>query len=289
MNVIIPAILCGGSGTRLWPVSNENLPKQFLQLTGDHSLLQMTALRILSLDTVTPDNVLAITHMTHAALVKRHLDEIDPILTGHIISESLAKNTAPAIALATLYAAHHFSENDILFIVPSDSYLENPVALNTALGFALDSAKAGKIALFGMTPDRPETGYGYIKKGFELSPDCFEVEAFIEKPDEKTATELLKSPDYLWNSGMCLARISTLLHAFKEHALDLLTAVLENPTSYENVPNIAFDKAVLEKSKNISVTPCDSAWSDVGTWQGLWQILETEVSSPIYKPARLRL
>ncbi len=270
---IVPVILCGGSGTRLWPLSRAEMPKQFLRLTGEYSLLQNTLLRALSISGALPSNVVTVTLKLQMPLVAEHLAAIDPKAGKHILGEPRARNTAAAIALAADYVAKKFSQDAIMWVLSSDAHIGDEENLRTALQSALEVAAAGNIAIFGIKPHRPETGYGYIKKGAPSDiPNACLVDHFVEKPSFDTAKFYVQTKEYLWNSGMFVFRASTILDEYKA----LAPEILDHIKSYDRIPALPFDKAILEKSSKLNVIPCDPLWSDIGSWQSLWEILKKD-------------
>ncbi len=277
---IIPVILCGGSGTRLWPESREDLPKQFLKLVDDHSLLRNTIDRAVKVTACSVEDIVCV-------CLGQLADDISQVLNeagagGHVLSEPMARNTAAAVALASEYCAQTFGPDCFIWILPSDHYIGKLDVLQNAVNCAVDSASQNKLVTFGITPTRPETGYGYIKceKSSDLS--ILPVERFVEKPDFQTALSFLQDGSYYWNSGMFLFRASVVLEAFAALSSDILEAVrvaitagtITTPSAndYANVPKQPFDKAIMEKSGDVTVIPCDMAWSDVGTWESIWEI-----------------
>lgn len=284
--LIVPVILCGGSGTRLWPVSRENRPKQLLPLLNDFTLLQNTLRRALRVGGADPSSVIVVTTEDIHGAVKQQISDIDPAAAGHIICEPAARNTAPAIALAAQYAIHHFGEDAVLWILPSDHYVGNEIALSSALQHALVAARNGRVCTFGIQPTRPETGYGYMCLG---APDAdektFSIERFVEKPDPQTAQAYLDAGNYLWNSGMFVFTGKIAMEQYRRLCPDLWDGVSaaahaseKNPAKdiYGALPSIAFDKAIMEKADNIAVVPCSPQWSDLGSWQSLWEIREKD-------------
>ncbi len=266
MGRIIPVILCGGFGKRLWPLSKADRPKQFLNLIDPQtSLFQKTVERGLNLTGASLNETVIVTNEQYTDLVKTHLGRPCP----HIISEKTPLNTGPAIARAAYYVSEHFSPDSLMLVMPSDHYIEDITPLNISLIIAEKEALKDRIALFGITPHRPETGYGYIKIN---SKNPLSVEAFIEKPDIATAKKLLESSQYLWNSGIFTFKASAILNVFRLHAPD----ILEHVENGADIPPVSFDKAVLENSSDLSVIPCDMQWMDVGTWEGLLEVMKNK-------------
>jgi len=280
---IIPVILCGGSGMRLWPASRENHPKQFLSLTNDFSLLQNTARRALRACGADARAIVCVTHESMRGAVSEHLAEIDNDAPLHILSEPAARNTAAAIAFAARYVSTTFGPDAILWILPADHHIEHEDILQAALQKALTAVHDSRLVTFGITPTRADTGYGYIRlgKGLEAHEGVHAVCHFREKPDTATAQSYLDSGEYLWNSGMFLFNAATVLKEFETHApgiLEIVDAAMEKsitdpcPYTYTAVVAQPFDKAVIEKSDAVAVVPCDPGWSDIGSWESLWDL-----------------
>ncbi|PZP55331.1 MAG: mannose-1-phosphate guanylyltransferase/mannose-6-phosphate isomerase, partial [Micavibrio aeruginosavorus] len=232
MGRIIPVILCGGSGKRLWPLSKADLPKQFLNLTDpETSLFQKTVQRASDLTGATLNETIIVTSSRYTDMVTAHLRKPCP----HIISEKEARNTGPAIARAADYASRHFSADDLILVLPSDHYIEDEAPLYLALKTAISEAYKNRIVLFGITPHRPETGYGYIK----IDPENpLSVDSFTEKPDAATAHDFLLSGQYLWNSGIFLFKASAVLNEFRLYEPQIITHIEDDA----KLPSISFDK-----------------------------------------------
>lgn len=264
----IPVILCGGSGTRLWPLSRKEAPKQFLSpLHPERTLLQSTVQRALNTTGCTPDKIVIVTLASYAENARAQMKGLSELATQNIVVEPDARNTAAAIARAILYCEQTFGKDAVLWVLPSDHKIENEEALKTAYLKALQVTEQSLIVTFGITPSYPETGYGYIQKG-----EGYEVKRFVEKPDIDTAQSYITQGDFLWNSGMFLFTIKTGLTEFKTHApeiLDLVHQSLTDPSHYLKIPKIPFDIAIMEKSQNRAVIPCDPKWADIGSWENL--------------------
>ncbi len=280
---IIPIILCGGSGTRLWPMSREAYPKQFLTLTGEASLLQETVGRSLRLTGAKPEDVVIVTLQSFAPDVKRQLEEVFPGASAHMICEPLARNTAAAVAYAAAYVARVFGDDAIMWVLPSDHHIGSEQALGQAFELAKASAVDDSLVTFGIKPTRPDTGYGYIRLADKIIMDNLTpVAAFVEKPDFATAQEYVNTGEYLWNSGMFVFTAGFVLKQFEIYAADILAAVRTalqgqdqtrpDADAYARIPLNSFDKAIMEKSSAVMVVPCDPDWSDIGSWQSLWDI-----------------
>jgi mannose-1-phosphate guanylyltransferase/mannose-6-phosphate isomerase len=286
--MLVPVILAGGSGTRLWPVSRDTMPKQLARLAGEQSLLEQTARRLLA--RVPPEQVVTVGAKAQDFLVRRELEAIDPALARNRLLEPVGRNTAAAIGLAALHVQQRFGGDALLWVCPSDHLMQAPEALHAALEAALPVAAAGELVTFGITPTRPETGYGYIRTGAPLpgAPSVLRVARFVEKPQRPAAEAMLAAGGHLWNSGMFLFRADRILAELGTHVPAILAGVraafealkeaqggaFEAPLEeYERIPAQPIDKAVMERSERIAVVPCDPGWSDLGSWQALWERL----------------
>mgnify|MGYP002344702440 FL=1 len=282
-STVIPVILSGGSGTRLWPMSRASFPKQLWPLLSAQSLLQETALRARGISLSAP---VIVCNEAHRFLIAEQLREAG-IESPKILLEPVGRNSAPAIAAAALLVAQT-DPQAILWLMAADAAITKPEALNTAMQNAVAGAEQGLVVTFGMKPTRPETGYGYIEVGQTISglEGISTVKAFREKPDEEQAEFFLKSGDYLWNSGMFVFRADTLLREMEEHAPEVMTAVRAafeaqkgdlfferlGVEEFKTAPDISIDYAIAERSSNVAVVPADLGWSDVGSWDTLWDI-----------------
>ncbi len=282
-NKIIPIVLCGGSGTRLWPISREGMPKQFLRLTGDQSLLQMTALRAGQIAGSKPEDLVVVSLGTMKGELMNQLGALGAGYTNHILSEPMARNTAGAVAFAALYVAEKFGADSMMWILPADHHIGDEKTLERAVHDSLSVVNEGYLLTFGINPARPETGYGYIKVGDVLKGGpARKAEKFVEKPDVKTAQSYIDDGNYMWNSGMFLFRTDAIIESFKSHAADIFeitaramksgTKTEPDAAVYGTLPEQPFDKAIMEKSNKVAVTPCDPEWSDIGGWESLWEI-----------------
>lgn len=274
-NQIVPVILSGGSGTRLWPMSRAEQPKQFLPLTGDRTMMQLTLDRVA--DGFAPPVIVA--NAAHAGLIERQLEGAQ----ATIILEPAARNTAPAIALAALAVA----PADALLVMPSDHVITDVSAFRAAIGAVQPLVDRGWLATFGITPDAPETGYGYIAMGAEEAPGVYRVSRFVEKPDRETAEAMLTQGGYVWNGGIFLFRADAYLRALGSHAPAMLDAaraafegarhdgrhVYPDPAAFAASPADSIDYAVMEKAVKdqgrVAVVPVSMGWSDIGSWDAL--------------------
>jgi mannose-1-phosphate guanylyltransferase/mannose-6-phosphate isomerase len=261
-------ILAGGSGTRLWPMSRQNFPKQFLALGTPHSLLQKTLQRHLKASSA--ENIWVVTHQDYAFHVANQLKVLSK---KNILLEPVAKNTAPALLLALTYLREtdSLSDEEVLFVSPADHLLSSDEIFIQQLDEVEILAKQGHIVTLGVTPDRPETGYGYIRK---------DAAEFVEKPDYPTACAYVASGNYLWNSGMFAFTLKTIRKEMETHAPDLWkyweSSVQELLHFFPQMPEISLDYAVMEKSKNLLVLPLKTSWSDVGSLDSLYTIMEKD-------------
>jgi len=288
---LLPVLLCGGSGTRLWPLSREAYPKQFLALAGKDSLLQATCLRLQGLPGL--DAPLLISNEEHRFLVAEQCRQID-IVPHAMILEPVGRNTAPAIAVAALYAMES-QQDPVLLVLPSDHLLLDEAGFRQAVITALPAAEAGALLTFGIVPTAAETGFGYIKA--QAGEGVRGVEQFVEKPDLVTAEKYLASGEYFWNSGMFLFRASRFIEELEKFAPAILqhckTAVAKakrdadflrlDKEAFSACPADSIDYAVMEKTSDAKVLPIDVGWSDVGSWSALWQVAEKDSDGNVHR------
>ena len=285
---MIPVILAGGSGSRLWPLSREKFPKQFLKLTGSLTMLQSTLSRLNNLNA---DDSIVICNEEHRFIVAEQLRELGK-LSNNIILEPKGRNTAPAITLAALAAKRKFADEDpLILILAADHNIQDEHVFCEAINKASSLASYGKLVTFGIVPFKPETGYGYIRRGDEVPVDeqhavAFEVAQFVEKPNLETAQAYVASGEYYWNSGMFLFRAGRYLEELKKYRPDILDAcekamsAVDPDLDFIRVDEEAFlacpeepvDYAVMECTADAVVVPMDAGWSDVGSWSSLWEI-----------------
>ncbi len=273
-------ILAGGSGSRLWPLSRELCPKQLLKLDGENSLLQSTFKRLCRF--IDPENIISITNIKHANDVKFQLSKVCG--NSVVLSEPIAKNTAPAIAASIEYFKQMKDENEVVIIVPSDHLIKDLEKFENTVKTGLKAAEEGKIVTFGIQPTYPETGYGYIKTKSE-NDGIFDVDCFVEKPDLKTAQKYLLEGNYFWNSGIFMAKVSTLLKEFAHYQKEIFEnlsklnykeSITIKYGVFEDMPSISFDYAIMEKSNKIVLCKLQSDWSDLGSWQSLYDVTEKD-------------
>jgi len=284
MRTIHPVILCGGSGTRLWPLSRALLPKQFLPLAGTRSMLQETALRLAGLRDATAP--ILISHVDHRFLVAEQLREAGGALALHLL-EPEGRNTAPAIAAAAVWVAAQDTDA-LLLVLPSDHAIRDVPGFHQAIGRAATLAANGRLVTFGIVPTSPNTGYGYIRRGTPeaATPQAYAVTEFVEKPDEARARTFLERGDYYWNSGMFLfgaRRYLEELRRFRPEIITSVEAAILNGTrdldflrldegAFARCPAESVDYAVMERTRDASVVAADIGWSDVGSWSALWEL-----------------
>tara|TARA_Y100000748_G_scaffold62376_1_gene50198 strand:+ start:2327 stop:3421 length:1095 start_codon:yes stop_codon:yes gene_type:complete len=271
---IYPVILAGGSGKRLWPISDSEKPKQFSAFFGESSLYQNTIERLDGLDI---KQVITLSNMDYRFIVAKQTEDLS--LENTIILEPFMRNTAPAIALAAFYV-----KNDpILLVLPADHIIKNNAKFTSTIKKGISLANDGKLVTFGVIPSEPNTGYGYIEKG-KKNTDSYSVKKFIEKPDLKKAKNFFESEKYLWNSGIFIFRASRYLSELKKHRKDIYRFCRESllkadinsdfirpeKNYFKLCPSESIDYAVMEKTSDSVVIPLDLDWSDVGSWKSMW-------------------
>jgi len=278
--MLIPLILSGGSGTRLWPVSRKNLPKQFLSLAGRETLFQQTVSRTRSIPGVHDPIVIAADD--HRFLVAEQLSELD-IAGAGILLEPVARNTAPAIALGALQAIS-LDPDAVLLVLPADHLITDNSAFVQAVEDAIPLARKDWLVTFGIRPERAETGFGYIRRGDSIAPSAFRVDRFVEKPDAATAASYLADGGYDWNSGMFLFKASRYLEELQRFAPGMLEVVRTafaaavrdldfirvDEASFAQAPDNSIDYVVMEHTGHAAVVPVSCGWSDIGSWSALW-------------------
>lgn len=309
---IVPVILAGGSGTRLWPLSKPTTPKQFLRVFGKHTLLQDTLARTRGL---APGRVVIVTGEALKTETMAQVKELGltvfsagsgdvppptgPAATnepaGVVLAEPCARNTAPAVALAAAYVRDEIGPDAVMVVLPADHHIGDAVLFVATLHAAIQAAADGSLVTLGIQPDKPETGYGYIKAATKPTPDdrlpataiAVPVEKFVEKPNLETATKYLAEGNYFWNSGMFVWRADAVLAAFAAHmpALAALAALpwAEFQARFAEAPSISVDYGILEKAPNVKMVPARFAWSDVGTWDSVAEFWRED--GKLVKPA----
>ena len=276
---LIPVILAGGSGVRLWPRSRSRYPKHLLRLFGRHSLLQDTVLRLSAY--APPERMRVVVAASQREAVEAQLRALEGGERIRVLVEPEGRNTAAAVALAAEDVIAGGEAQAVLFICPADHRIGRPELLREAVTRLLPAARAGWLGTFGIRPDRPETGFGYIERAGALDgcDRVFAVRRFIEKPPRAEAERLVNSGDCLWNSGMFLMRADRVRAELAAHAPEIARSLARalqegqggpDPARYREIPALPIDKAVLERSGRVAVTPVDPDWSDVGSWQAVW-------------------
>lgn len=279
--MLLPVILAGGSGTRMWPLSRMSYPKQFLSLYSDDSMIQDTFNR---LKNISHDASLVICNDEHRFLVAEQLRRINNKKVD-ILLEPVGKNTAPAVALAAIKEVLS-GRDPILLVLAADHIIKDVISFENAVRDATILAETGKLVTFGITANKPETGYGYIKKGEKVSESGYAVDSFHEKPSVELACDFLSEGNYLWNSGMFLFKASAYLSELEKYRPDILLSCQKafagsykdldfiriDANSFSCCPSESIDFAVMENTKESIVVPMDAEWNDVGSWLSLWDI-----------------
>jgi mannose-1-phosphate guanylyltransferase/mannose-6-phosphate isomerase len=290
---IIPIILSGGSGKRLWPISRKNYPKQYITLIGDKSSFQETILRLNGLDNIL--SPIVVCNSDHRFVVAEQLNQIG-ISESTILLEPIGRNTAPAIVAAALHA-QKIEENAILLVLSADHLINNIEAFHRAIMIAVNNALKEKLVTFGIIPTDSKTDYGYIKLSDNEYQGAYKVNKFIEKPDEKVAKTMLEEGGYLWNSGMFVFKPGVLIDEMKVHSTEIVTNVNKALNSskvdldfirlgvkdFESCESNSIDYALMEKSSNVVVVPLDAEWSDIGTWSSLDEASRSDKNGNVIK------
>ena len=275
---IVIVVMAGGSGSRLWPISRSMLPKQFLPLISKNTMLQETVHRLQGLDY---DSIITLCNEEHRFFVAEQLKEMG--LNSKIILEPESKNTAAAITLAAL----NEDPETLLLVLSADHIIDNINAFHKAINSGIELANLDKLVTFGVVPNKPHTGYGYIKKDKPVQGG-FEIEKFVEKPSEDLAESLFKSGNYLWNSGMFLFKAGKFIQEMKKYSPDThkfckqayskktndIDFIRVEKSSFLQCPNISVDYALMEKTNDSAVIPLNAGWSDVGSWSSLWDVVD---------------
>ncbi|WP_265555290.1 mannose-1-phosphate guanylyltransferase/mannose-6-phosphate isomerase [Serratia grimesii] len=289
MSKLIPVVMAGGTGSRLWPLSRESFPKQFLSIDDSgFSLLQQTLQRLSGLEGVQVAAPLIICNENHRFLVAEQLREIDQLATN-IILEPVGRNTAPAVALAAHLAAEE-DDGSILLVLAADHLIKKVDNFHAAIKTAVQHGTEDRLVTFGIIPGHPETGYGYIRRGSEISSECFKVDAFVEKPCLEKAIEYLASGEFSWNSGMFMFKTAKFLQELEQFSPEIFAITQQSVVDsqrdmnfirvdqelFKLCPSDSIDYAVMEKTCDAVVLPIDAGWSDVGSWSSLWEVSEKD-------------
>jgi len=295
-----PVILCGGTGTRLWPLSRAGFPKQFLCLTGEESLFQLAVRRLAGLkgDDIAAAAPIVVTNDEHRFLASEQLRE-SGVEANKILLEPVARNTAPALTLAA-FAACEAGSDPILVVTPADQTIVNEDIFTLTLRSAIREAEQGKIVILGVVPDRPETGYGYIQAEADRKKSILAVQRFVEKPDTATAQQYVESGDYFWNAGIFVLKASTWLAALNAFRPDIAeysrlawdkrdydhAFIRPGKTEFADIPSQSIDYAVIERCPDsafpIVMAPLDAGWSDLGAWDAVWKILPKDTVGNVH-------
>jgi len=290
---IIPVILSGGLGTRLWPLSRNLCPKQYLPLVSNKTMLQETILRLDGLENLA--DPIIVCNNEHRFLVLEQCQQIK-IKNPIIILEPIGKNTAPAIAAAAMQLLKE-GDDGVLLVLSADHIIQDIEAFHLAINIADKQAKKGKLAIFGIVPTDPNTSYGYIKASIGNTYGPYNVEEFVEKPTLKTAQSYLEKGNYLWNSGMFMFKASTLIDELTTHSPEIVSSVNNavihskqdldfirlNKEGFESSPSNSIDYALMEKSDNVVVVPLDAHWNDIGAWSALYDIGKKDSNGNVIK------
>ncbi|MGI1970355.1 mannose-1-phosphate guanylyltransferase/mannose-6-phosphate isomerase [Shewanella baltica] len=288
--MILPIVMAGGTGTRLWPLSRGNFPKQFLSLSGKTTMLQSTVSRLTGIDHAP---VMLICNEEHRFIAAEQVRQLGVKHSG-IFLEPVGRNTAPAIALAA-FKAIEFGQDPLLLVLAADHVIEDVSAFQQSISKAKELALAGKLVTFGIVGNKPETGYGYIKRGEEYQHG-YAVDCFVEKPDLATAEAYIASGEYYWNSGMFLFKASRYLSELKTYRPDIYSAcelamqVQNNDVDFIRIDKVAFeacpdesiDYAVMEHTKDAVVVTMDAGWSDVGGFSALWEVSAKDANGNVF-------
>lgn len=289
--MILPVIMAGGTGSRLWPLSRDLMPKQFLKLDGDTTMLQATVQRLQGLDALPPLVICNEEHRFIAAEQMRQINQLD----HNIILEPVGRNTAPAIALAAMTAVKK-GQDPLLLVLAADHIISDSQEFRQVVAQASEFAAADNLVTFGIVATGPETGYGYIKRGGEKS-GAYSVQQFVEKPDLETAESYVSSGEYYWNSGMFIFKASVYLSELKQHRPDIYSAceqamaevdpdldfIRVNKEAFLACPDDSIDYAVMEKTTKAVVVPLNAGWSDVGSWSSLWDVSGKDENNNVHK------
>jgi mannose-1-phosphate guanylyltransferase/mannose-6-phosphate isomerase len=281
------ALLAGGVGSRLWPLSRELHPKQLVRLIGDDSLVQSTVKRLMPV--LDADHIRVVCGREHYHEIARHLDSIGVASEGKVISEPCGRNTAPAVLLAVFHILATASD-PVVCVFPADHVIRNVAQFHDKLRSAIQLAGEGYIVTFGIRPDYPETGYGYIEGADPVAEGASIIRRFVEKPDKKAAQQYVDAGNYFWNSGMFAFKASVILEEFRRYQpllVEMMKQFGQVPTrvaesEYAALPEVSFDVAIMEKTDKGVVLPSDFGWSDIGSWKSLYELLPKDADHNVF-------
>ena len=288
---MIALIMAGGVGTRFWPLSRESNPKQFLKIVSDKSMIQMTVERLLN--KIQIKDIFIVTAKSQVELIGKHIPELPE---KNIIIEPFGMNTAPCIALSSLYLSRKYDTKETMIVLPADHLIKNEKTFLQSLETGQKSAEDEYLVTFGIKPDYPATGYGYVEAEKEICKNVFSVKQFKEKPDLKTAESFLKAGNFFWNSGMFMWKIETILKAFQNHLPEVASLLhkisqkwdekgtcADISDEYSQMPKIPIDIGIMEKAEKRVVIPVDYGWSDVGSWKALYDVSQKDENGNVLK------
>ncbi len=292
---MIALIMAGGIGSRFWPLSRKNNPKQFLPIISDKSMIRMTADRLLKYIDIT--DIFVVTSESQREPVYKHLPDLPK---ENVIVEPFGMNTAPCIAFSNLYLKRKYKKNETVVVLPSDHLIKNEDDFIEKLKMAERGAKKGYLVTFGIKPNYPATGYGYIEIADLMFEKIYKVNSFKEKPDKKTAEKFLNSGKFLWNSGMFIWNLGSIIVEYKKHQPEIMNLISEIEAKwdkndydiseiYMKMPKLPVDIAIMEKTEKKAVIPVDFGWSDVGSWKALYDISEKDENNNLIKSENITI
>jgi mannose-1-phosphate guanylyltransferase len=287
---MIALIMAGGIGTRFWPLSNAQKPKQFLSVISQRSLIQMTVDRLVPLIKI--EDIYIVTAKAQVKLVREHLPELP---FENVIIEPFGMNTAPCIALSLLYLSERYPQTETMLVLPADHLIKDANEFLRTLKIAEKAAQENNLIIFGIKPSYAATGYGYIQAGEKFKEELFAVLKFKEKPDKETAEQFLQSGKFFWNSGMFVWKIDTILQAFHDYTPQIYEKMnsiqkrwqekgkqANYSDIYKTMPKLPIDIAMMEKAEKCIMIPVDYGWSDIGSWQALYDVTEKDEDDNVF-------
>ena len=292
---MIALITAGGIGSRFWPLSRKSRPKQFLNIVSDKSMIELTVDRLKSLIDI--KDIYVVTSGDQKRLV---LESLKDLPDENVIVEPFGMNTAPCIALSNLYLSKKYDKNETVVVLPSDHLIQDEKKFRNYLKLAEKGAQKDNLVTFGIKPDYPATGYGYIESGEMLFDEIYKVKRFKEKPDLKTAEGFIEQGNYFWNSGMFIWKLDTITKMFEQYQPEIMQLISEISTIWNNgsddiidvyakMPKLPVDIAIMEKAEKKAVIPVEFGWSDVGSWEALYDILDKDIDGNILKAENITM